>query len=1066
MKKIKLFALTALLALGTNAFAAAGDMVKLDNLVYKVNADNKTVTFYGLTKSPTEGVGNTTTEISVPATITTKDAEGNEVSYKVTASMNQWFNAKDVDSDGTDDTQSVVNTIEKMTFAKGIKLAQLNITQMFAANLTALKELTIGQANIVATIPAIKDHFTNLEKLDLSGITNDGDPITIADHFAEGLANLATVKLPSKADVTIGEFAFWMCGKLASVTLSGESNVIGASAFRGCSALTSIDLSKVTSIGEYAFSAAGLTTLTIPENVEKIDANAFYNNEALTTVNITSNKLTSVGAWFGVAEGKKSIIEDVTVNSSSITTIASGAFVSKKLKNITLTGSKLKTITGAFPSTNENLLNVDYSNTIVEAMFNFGASGSLVKYLFPSTIKGELSSFDGYANLTTLSAIPAGVTTFPNNAFKGCKKLAAIDLSGATGLATIGTYAFSDCQALKSIDFTATKVVTIPAQAFYMPTVDDAKKQTYKTALTSVKLLDITDLKGEDGKDLYPNLTISEDAFWGCSSLTTIENLNQAKLKFDGKTQFCYSALNGEIDLSKAIQNDGKGNYDFNNIPQSAFAGCKAITAIILPEGVNTINKQAFLNCEKLGAVTYGNIENLTKIDEKAFEGCALTEVDLIGATNEIFTTIATNAFAYNKSLKTVKLPAQISTIAAGAFCDDIALESINLNQTNIKVLNNIFTSYTGTAPYDEEISLDKLTALKLVKDASIKVDDKALDELTTIADYALQFTGIKEIVIPESVTSLGKGAFRACVDLEKFTWKNVNKAVTTLPDNTFQGDINLKEVYFLTTKTSDVIKDKEVFFMCDKDQLKVYLTPDSYNKTVAEGYGNDNRQYSTLDIEGNKVFEFTASNLSKSDNYYYATYYNMANSSWFDANEFDVFSAVVEGNKVVLKKATADAGYYKIPRFQSGTNDKKALCIVRSKNIDAKPELNSNAGSDAVSTLPSENDLTYVSAADGVKASKLKYQYKLGRKDGVVAFYHITSGSFKQGTLYIEATASARLMNIYVEGEGEVTGIENLFGEEAAAEDNAPVYNLQGARVNGAQKGIYIKNGKKFIVK
>ena len=109
-------------------------------------------------------------------------------------------------------------------------------------------------------------------------------------------------------------------------------------------------------------------------------------------------------------------------------------------------------------------------------------------------------------------------------------------------------------------------------------------------------------------------------------------------------------------------------------------------------------------------------------------------------------------------------------------------------------------------------------------------------------------------------------------------------------------------------------------------------------------GYcGNDNRQYSTLDIMGNKVFEFTKSNLSKSDNYYYATYYNMANSSWFDANEFDVFSAVVEGNKVVLKKATADGGYYKVAKFVpsgSGANPTKALCIVRSKKIEAKAQV------------------------------------------------------------------------------------------------------------------------------
>ena len=31
---------------------------------------------------------------------------------------------------------------------------------------------------------------------------------------------------------------------------------------------------------------------------------------------------------------------------------------------------------------------------------------------------------------------------------------------------------------------------------------------------------------------------------------------------------------------------------------------------------------------------------------------------------------------------------------------------------------------------------------------------------------------------------------------------------------------------------------------------------------------------------------------------------------------------------------------------------------------------------------------------------------------------------------------------------------------------ENGAIYNLQGVRVNGAQKGIYIQNGKKYVVK
>jgi hypothetical protein len=53
------------------------------------------------------------------------------------------------------------------------------------------------------------------------------------------------------------------------------------------------------------------------------------------------------------------------------------------------------------------------------------------------------------------------------------------------------------------------------------------------------------------------------------------------------------------------------------------------------------------------------------------------------------------------------------------------------------------------------------------------------------------------------------------------------------------------------------------------------------------------------------------------------------------------------------------------------------------------------------------------------------------------------------------------------VEETGSLTEIENIFSEPVREEDSK-VYNINGQRLgsNSLQKGIYIKNGKKFIVK
>lgn len=62
---------------------------------------------------------------------------------------------------------------------------------------------------------------------------------------------------------------------------------------------------------------------------------------------------------------------------------------------------------------------------------------------------------------------------------------------------------------------------------------------------------------------------------------------------------------------------------------------------------------------------------------------------------------------------------------------------------------------------------------------------------------------------------------------------------------------------------------------------------------------------------------------------------------------------------------------------------------------------------------------------------------------------------------------ASATNIRVYVELPGTTTGVGSVNVDKHNNANNA-VYNLQGQRVDGKSlpKGIYIKNGKKFMVK
>ena len=86
----------------------------------------------------------------------------------------------------------------------------------------------------------------------------------------------------------IGNYAFFNCSALTSISIPSSVTSIGESAFVGCSGLTSVSIpSSVTSIGESAFEGcSGLTSVSIPGSVTSIGKSAFWGCSGLTSVSI------------------------------------------------------------------------------------------------------------------------------------------------------------------------------------------------------------------------------------------------------------------------------------------------------------------------------------------------------------------------------------------------------------------------------------------------------------------------------------------------------------------------------------------------------------------------------------------------------------------------------------------------------------------------------------------------------------------------------------------------------------------------------------------------------------
>ena len=330
-----------------------------------------------------------------------------------------------------------------------------------------------------------------------------------------------------------------------------------------------------------------------------------------------------------------------------------------------------------------------------------------------------------------------------------------LDLSGTTGLTSIGDSAFSFCEGLTSIVIPSS-VTSIGRGTFI-----------YCSSLTSIEIPDSV-------------TSIGDSAFIYCSSLTSIEIPDS--VTSIGVKAFQSSGLT-TVEIPEGVKSIGDSAFYYcsslesitipegvKSIGDSAFYYCSSLTSIEIPGSVTSIGEYAFSSCSSLTSIEIQ--EGVKSIGDHAFEYCSgLTSIEI----QEGVKSIGNYAFYCCSSLTSIEIPGSVTSIGKYAFYSCGSLTSIEIPVSVTSIGESAFSGLFGltsiTIPYG----------------------------VTSIGDSAFAYcSGLTTIEIPESVKSIGDDAFYYCSSLESIT---IPASVTSIGKYAFSGCSNLTTVNYAGTQ-------------------------------------------------------------------------------------------------------------------------------------------------------------------------------------------------------------------------------------------------------------------------
>ena len=595
----------------------------------------------------------------------------------------------------------------------------------------------------------------------LNSITTGNGINTLGNHAFDNCRNMRSVNIPVACNLqVIGAYTFKNCQALQTFTLPTSVTTIGDGAFKGCWNLETIDLGtsgeangSLTNMGVYVFiDCQSLKYLNFPQGFsQSMEISSFegcLSLQYITTLNSNFNIVPSTTCDYGWREFH------VDQKDGSIT--KDMFYLEGPSSGVLHTTARENEVSYKYPSQDV------YELTKKERGRADAGTQPTVTYQVDSNNVLTDTRFTGAATSLTFPEYigPYHIEKIGDGAFQD--QCSLVEVTIASTIESIGANAFKGCHNLKYVYFN-TNIVEIGENAFQTQAVG-----THNSNCGHYIGKD-SDFDGDPTND-------KDIALYAASEMTNSSNAPVVQLGFVGDI----SAISTPYQY--AMRYEGR----YNNGDQTTsfityYSGWPTMLTIKF-NMTDTVTHEGYSELvdfpTALSLASYANAEYLSDDKKKAAAKAISDKNNGIPLTED--------AQIFTDSANKLTIPTGVDGIKDGLF-DNLTSGLATLMDVEINGIKHIETGYDAGGNPDPAKS-DFYGCANMGSLTLIGTEPKVID------DYAFaDCTGIKAVAINSPVATIGEKAFAGLTDLETVTMLG---SVEAIGEEAFLGDAKLTTVY------------------------------------------------------------------------------------------------------------------------------------------------------------------------------------------------------------------------------------------------------------------------------